>query len=176
MKYRRATDAGGTYFFTVNLANRASTLLVDHIDALRASVRKVRERHPFEIIAWVTLPDHLHTVWQLPPDDANYPLRWALIKADFSKAMPRGERINASRQSQGERGIWQRRYWEHLIRDEVDLQRHVDYIHIIPVKHGYAERASDWPYSSIHRYISRGELTCDWAYAAAGDICTGERG
>ena len=84
------------------------------------------------------------------------PLRWALIKADFSKAIPRGERITASRQSQGERGVWQRRYWEHLIRDEIDLQRHVDYIHINPVKHGYAQRAADWPYSSIIE-PSRGE-------------------
>ncbi len=114
MRYRRANTAGGIYFFTVNLSNRDSTLLVDHVEALRASVRKVRDRHPFEIVSWVTLPDHLHALWRLPPDDANFPLRWALIKGDFSKAIPRGERITASWQSQGERGVWQSRYWEHL--------------------------------------------------------------
>jgi putative transposase len=142
MKYRRATIAGGTYFFTVNLAERKSTLLVDRVDALRASVREVRKRYPFEIVAWITLPDHLHAIWRLPPDDSDFPLRWALIKANFSRAIPRGERIGASRRSQGERGIWQRRYWEHLIRDDLDLQRHVDYVHFNPVKHGYSQR---WP-------------------------------
>ena len=175
MRYRRANIGGGVYFFTVNLADRQSTLLVDHVDNLREAVRLVKARHPFDILAWVTLPEHLHAIWRLPPDDADFPQRWALIKAQFSKSIPMGEHIRPSRHRKGERGIWQRRYWEHLIRDDDDLQRHVDYIHINPVKHGYVTRASDWPYSSIHRYIGRGELTNDWACGAEATLVAGER-
>lgn len=126
MDYRRAHNSGGTYFFTVNLANRSSRLLVERVDTLRAVVREVRQRHPFEIIAWVVLPDHLHAIWTLPPGDAGFPTRWALIKAGFSRRIDPGENVNASRATKGERGIWQRRFWEHLIRDENDLARHVD--------------------------------------------------
>ena len=136
MRYRRAYHAGATYFFTVNLADRSLRLLVDHIDALRDAVRHVRRDHPFNIIAWVVLPDHLHAIWQLPDGDADFSTRWALIKANFSRRVPTGERIRDSRRQKGERGIWQRRFWEHLIRDDRDLQIHVDYIHFNPVKHG----------------------------------------
>ena len=175
MRYRRANIAGGIYFFTVNLADRRSTLLVDQVDHLRAAVRLVMARHPFDILAWVTLPGHLHAIWQLPPDDSDFPQRWALIKAAFSRSIPTGEVIRPSRLRKGERGIWQRRYWEHLIRDDDDLQRHVDYVHINPVKHGHVICASDWPYSSIHRYIGRGELTKDWACEAETMLEAGER-
>ena len=108
------------------------------------------------------LPDHLHCVLTLPEGDADYPLRWTLIKAGFSRRIPKTERRNSSRADKGERGVWQRRYWEHMIRDEGDYTRHVDYVHFNPVKHGYASRAADWPYSSIHRYIAAGMLTQDW--------------
>lgn len=111
----------------------------------------------------VILPDHLHTIWTMPPDDADYALRWRLIKTRFSRGLPKTESRSDSRIAKGERGIWQRRYWEHQIRDEDDLQCHVDYIHINPVKHGYVERAADWPHSSIHRYIARGDFGSDWA-------------
>ena len=162
MRYRRADVAGATYFFTVNLAERRRTLLTDHIDTLRTAMRDVKQRHPFHIDALVILPDHLHCVWTLPEGDADYPLRWALIKAGFSRRIPKTERPNLSRADKGERGVWQRRYWEHMIRDEGDYTRHVDYVHFNPVKHGYASRAADWPYSSIHRYIAAGTLTRDW--------------
>jgi putative transposase len=148
MKYRRAWQAGGTYFFTVNLAERSRTLLVDHIENLRSTVRKVKQAHPFDIFAWVVLPDHLHAIWTLPENDSDFATRWMLIKAGFSRSIPKGEWIRPARQRKGERGLWQRRFWEHLIVDEDDLQRHVDYVHINPVKHGYAARASEWPYSS----------------------------
>lgn len=161
--YRRAQAAGGTYFFTVNLADRSSRLLVERVDDLRNAVRAVKDRHPFEILAWVVLPDHLHAVWTLPPDDADFSTRWMLIKAGFARSIGPGEPIRASRLRKGERGIWQRRFWEHQIRDEADLERHVDYIHINPVKHGWVSRASDWSWSSIHRYIRSGVLTADWA-------------
>ena len=165
MRYRRVLSAGGTYFFTVNLAVRSSRLLVDRIDELRASVRGVKARHPFEIVAWVVLPHHLHAIWTLPLGDSDYSTRWMLIKSAFSRRIEVDEPIRASRVRKGERGIWQRRFWEHCIRDENDLQRHLDYVHFNPVKHGYAERASAWPYSSIHRAIANGELPVDWAAA-----------
>ncbi|MFZ5661735.1 MAG: REP-associated tyrosine transposase [Pseudomonadota bacterium] len=165
MRYRRARFPGGTYFFTVNLADRSSDLLVRHVDVLRASVRDVRIRHPFEIVAWVTLPEHLHTVWRLPDGDADFATRWMLIKAGFSRRLPSSTDIGRSRRRKREREIWQRRYWEHAIRDEDDLARHVDYTHFNPVKHGRVQRASDWPYSSLHRYIARGVHPADWATA-----------
>ena len=158
MKYIRAWHPGGTYFFTVNLAERSRTLLVDHVGHLREAVRKVKQVHPFDILAWVVLPDHLHAVWTLPEGDADCSTRWSLIKAGFSRGIAQGERISASRQHKRERGIWQRRYWEHLIADEPDLWRHVHYVHINPVKHGYVQRAHEWPYSSIHRDIRLGLL------------------
>ena len=176
MRYRRANTAGGTYFFTVNLADRSSRLLVERIDTLRQAVRTVKRRHPFEIVAWVVLPDHMHAVWTLPPDDADFSTRWLLIKASFSRAIEHGETIRDSRLHKGERGIWQRRFWEHQIRDENDLARHVDYVHINPVKHGYAAKASEWPYSSILRYIREGTLTTDWACDPDELGLGGERG
>jgi putative transposase len=163
MYYRRANVPGATYFFTVNLADRKSALLVDHIHALKESIHRVKTAHPFEIDAMVVLPDHLHAVWTLPMNDADFATRWALIKAGFSRRLPKTERISASRQSKGERGIWQRRYWEHLIRNDDDFARHIEYIHYNPVKHGYVASAAEWPHSSIHRYIRDGMVPADWA-------------
>ena len=160
--YRRSRIAGATYFFTVNLAERSQSLLLDHIILLRVAFRQVRIRHPFAIDAIVVLPDHLHAIWTLAPDDNDFALRWRLIKTIFSRGLPRNERRSTSRQAKHERGIWQRRYWEHLIRDEADFLRHVDYIHINPVKHGLVKRVADWPYSSFHRYVKAGVLPVDW--------------
>ncbi|QND82805.1 Uncharacterized protein ChrSV_0577 [Chromobacterium vaccinii] len=163
MRYRRSMAEGGIWFFTVNLADRRQDYLTRHIDVLRQVVRQVRDRHPFEIVAMVVLPDHFHAVWALPEGDADYAIRMALIKAAFSRNLPKVERIRESRERKRERGIWQRRYWEHQIRDEADLQAHVDYIHYNPVKHGHAERVVDWPYSSFHRYVRLGWLPEGWA-------------
>lgn len=149
MQYRRAKTNGATYFFTVNLADRKNTLLVDKIDVLRTVLNKVKKDHPFRIDALVVLPDHIHAIWTLPKNDNNYSMRWSLIKSGFSRQLPNIENINESRITKGERGIWQRRYWEHLIRDDYDLEMHVNYIHHNPVKHGYVNRSADWPYSSI---------------------------
>ena len=142
MLYRRTDVAGATYFFTANLAERHRALLTDHIATLRTEMRDVKQRHPFHIDAMVILPDHLHCVMTLPAGDADYPMRWTLIKAGFSRRIPKTERRNSSRIDKGERGIWQRRYWEHMIRDQHDYARHVDYIHFNPVTHGYAQRAT----------------------------------
>jgi len=174
MHYRRSKSAGGTYFFTVNLAERTSDLLVQKIDILRQVIEAIRNRHPFTIVAMVVLPDHLHSIWRLPPKDADYPMRWSLIKAGFSRQIPKEESTRKSRKKKGERGIWQRRYWEHQIRDEKDLEKHVDYIHFNPVKHGYVTRAGNWPYSSIHRFIAKGWMTADWG--ASLNIEAGEFG
>ncbi|MFI8745451.1 REP-associated tyrosine transposase [Pseudomonas sp. NPDC077186] len=163
MRYRRAQVAGGTYFFTVTLADRSQDLLTRHIDALRAAFRAVHQRHPFRIPAIVVLPEHLHCIWQLPQGDCAYPTRWALIKSGFSRALDDGEPVSLSRHLKRERGIWQRRYWEHCIRDADDLQRHIDYIHFNPVKHGRARCPAEWPFSSIHRHIAQGLLPIDWA-------------
>jgi len=168
--YRRAWHPGGTYFFTVNLLERhGNDLLTRHIDLLRDTVRLVRRRHPFVIHGWVVLPDHLHCVIELPPGDANFPLRWRLIKMNFSKALPLTELRSKVRIKRGERGIWQRRFWEHLIRDEADFRAHLDYVHINPVKHGLVERVADWPYSTFQHFVNQGVYPPDWAGDAAAD-------
>ncbi|HMM76692.1 MAG TPA: transposase [Gammaproteobacteria bacterium] len=162
MRYRRSITAGGTYFFTADLADRQTDLLVRHVGVLRSVISKVKAMHPFTIGAMVVLPEHLHAIWRLPPGDSNYSLRWSLIKAGFSRLMAEGETSSSSRRTKRERVIWQRRYWEHQIRDDGDLARHVDYIHFNPVKHGWAHSPRLWPHSSIHRYIERGILPADW--------------
>jgi len=169
--YRRAWHPGGTYFFTVNLLQRTDNdLLVRHIDVLRESVKWVRHAHPFAIHAWVVLPEHLHCVISLPPGDADFALRWRLIKMRFSKTIPDKEWISATRQRRGERGIWQRRYWEHLIRDEKDFSAHMDYVHINPVKHGLVERVIDWPYSTFHRLVEDGVYPRNWGGGDEGGL------
>jgi len=176
MKYRRADTKGGTYFFTVNLADRNRTLLVDHIDKLRNTINNVKRQHPFKLDAMVVLPDHLHAMLTLPENDNNYPTRWRLIKAGFSRQIPGLERISESRKSKGERGIWQRRYWEHLIRNDEDYEGHVDYIHYNPVKHGYVSLAVDWPFSTFHDYVENGLINQDWGCGEKNsDINFGER-
>ena len=172
--YRRAYFPGGTWFFTVNLLQRhGNDLLVREIDLLRDTVRRVRQRYPFHIDAWVVLPEHMHAIWTLPPGDSDFSTRWRLIKSGFSRALPKTERLSAMRRSAGERGIWQRHYWEHAIRDEADHGRHVDYVHANPVKHGWVRRVSDWPYSSFHRYLAQGMYPADWCgdpeWSVAGD-------
>ncbi|GLR11927.1 transposase [Chitinimonas prasina] len=171
MDYRRAWCPGGTYFFTVNLLQRHNNdLLVRHVAALRAAVAHVRASHPFIIHGWVVLPDHLHCVIELPHGDADFSLRWRLIKGHFSKQIPKLEIRSTTRMQRGERGIWQRRYWEHLIRDETDYRSHMDYVHINPVKHGLVQSVSDWPYSTFHRLVARGVYPADWAGVPSGGL------
>lgn len=162
--YRRAWHPGGTYFFTVNLLQRqGNNLLIQYVDLLRGVVRSVRQRHPFIIHSWVVLPDHIHCVIERPPDDADFTARWRLIKMEFSKALPKNERRSQVRVARGERGIWQRRYWEQLIRDDADFGAHMDYVHINPLKHGLGRRVGDWPHSTFHRLVEQGIYPADWA-------------
>jgi putative transposase len=161
--YRRAWHPGGTYFFTVNLLQRhGNDLLIRHVDLLRNVVRSVQSRHPFRIHGWVVLPEHLHSVIELPPGDADFATRWRLIKMAFSKTLPKTERLSTVRAERGERGIWQRRYWEHLIRDDKDMQAHMDYVHFNPVKHGLVKRVIDWPVSTFHALVKQGVYPPDW--------------
>ena len=149
-RYRRPLIPGARVFFTVNLATRGSDLLLREIDHLRAAVKRTRDEQPFGIDAWVVLPDHMHCLWTLPPGDADFSTRWSVIKARFSRAMPPVVRRD-SHERRREHGIWQRRYWEHHIRDEMDWKNHVRYCWFNPVKHGLVEHPRDWPYSSWHR-------------------------
>ncbi len=171
VRYRRNRVEGGTFFFTLTLADRQSSALVDHVGELRAAFRVTKRERPFILDAIVVLPDHLHAILTLPVDDADFPGRWRRIKGYFSsRLLQRGEVIQ--RHVNGDLALWQRRYWEHTIRDDNDYTRHVDYIHYNPVKHGLVRRASDWPHSSFHAYVRRGLLPADWA----GEADVGARG
>src|SRR5262245_59185089 len=160
--YRRAKIEGGVFFFTVVLEDRTSDLLVRHVDRLRRIYQTVQERHPFETVAICILPDHIHAVWSLQEGDANSSLRWSLIKSGIWRGLVNVGLRTQSKIARRERGLWQRRYWEHAIRNDSDLARHVDYIHFNPVKHGYVTQVRDWPHSSFHRYVTRGILARDW--------------
>jgi putative transposase len=173
--YRRNFVAGGSFFFTVNLTDRRSRLLTDNIELLRKAFRYTRARHPFHIEAIVVLPEHLHTIWTLPPGDLDYAMRWRLIKTLFSRELPKDEKISESRLGKKERGIWQRRYWEHTLWDELDFARHADYIHFNPVKHGHVKAVGEWPYSSFHRFVESGIYPADWAGGIEDGIGFGER-
>ncbi len=132
---------------------------------------------PFTIHGWVVLPDHMHCVITLPPEDADFATRWRLIKTGFSKALPKVEHVSPVRRHRGERGIWQRRYWEHLIRDEADYRAHMDYVHVNPLKHGLVERVADWPYSTFHRLVDRGVYPSQWCGGMkTGSIIVTEHG
>ncbi len=162
--YRRAWHPGGTYFFTVNLLQRkGNDLLIRNIELLRNCVRTVRQRHPFEIHGWVVLPDHMHFVLELPVGERDFATPIRLIKQSFSKVLPANEILSTSREKRGERGIWQRRFWEHLIRDDADFRAHMDYVHINPLKHGLVARVQDWPYSTFHHLVQQGVYPQDWA-------------
>jgi putative transposase len=162
VQYRRNFVPGGTYFFTVTLADRSSSALTDHIDALRTAFRTARLERPFAIDAVVVLPEHLHAIFTLPQDDADFSGRWRRIKGHFSSHMIAGASFD-ERHPNGECALWQRRFWEHTIRNEKDYARHVDYIHFNPIKHGLVSRVRDWPHSSFHRYVDQGLLPDDWA-------------
>jgi putative transposase len=161
--YRRNFVPGGTFFFTVTVRDRRSRVLVEHIAALRNAFRVARAERPFAIDAIVVLPDHLHTIMTLPPDDADFSGRWRRIKGLFTRQI---DAAAGEPDWRGEYGLWQRRFWEHTIRDDADYSRHVDYIHFNPVKHRLVTRVADWPHSSFHRYVRSGLLPEDWG----GDV------
>ena len=151
MNYRRIYQAGGTYFFTVVSDQRRPILIDDAVrNALRDAIITVRAKYPFEIIAWVLMPDHLHTIWRLPEKDANYSLRWREIKRYTTHACPSFPKI------------WQNRFWEHTVRDEHDFIQCFDYLHFNPIKHGLCTDLSQWAFSTFHRYVKEGLYPADW--------------
>ena len=162
VRYRRNRIVDGTFFFTVTLRNRRSDALVRHVDALRTSWRAAMSRNPHEVVAAVVLPDHLHAVVRMT-DGADYSRLWQDLKKDFTR-----------RTATESPSPWQPRFWEHTIRDAVDLQRHIDYVHINPMKHSLVSRLCDWPHSSFHRYVYEGLLPCNWAGCLDGDAGFGE--
>jgi putative transposase len=161
--YRRAFIPGGCFFFTAVTQDRWELFeQEDAIVRLREGFRRVREKHPFAIDAMVVLPDHLHTIWRLPEGDADFSLRWRLIKHYVSVG------VASTTNQRGEKAVWQRRFWEHSIRDEADWRNHVDYIHYNPVKHGHVQHVRDWPHSSFHRFVQRGIYPPQWAGEGMG--------
>lgn len=173
VSYRRNFISGGTFFFTVTLRDRRARLLIEHIDALRQAFRTTRRERSFSIVAIAVLPEHLHAVLTLPSGDADFSGRWRRIKSLFTRALvARG--VPLTKNSKGEYGLWQRRFWEHTIKDLADFERHIDYIHFNPVRHGLVARVWDWPYSSFRRYVRQGILPADWG--GRGSVDTGNFG
>lgn len=166
--YRRANTKGGTYFFTVVTYRRQRFLCNENIrEALRGGIRDVQTIHPFTIDGWVLLPDHLHCIWTLPTDDADFGVRWAMIKRFVTKKcgpdLRREDWMNESKRRRKESTIWQRRFWEHQIRDDRDYENHMDYLHFNPVKHGLVGKVKEWPHSTFHRYVGKGVYHQNWA-------------
>ena len=166
MRYRRAKVEGASYFFTVVTGERRPLFRdAEMVAMLETAIARVAARHPFEVVAQVVLPDHVHAIWQLPDGDAGYSTRWRLVKEAFTKTCAkRFGRVDAgeTRTARGEQGLWQRRFWEHLIRDERDFAAHLDYIHLNPVHHGYVTAPRDWPHSTFQKWVQRGTYEENW--------------
>jgi len=169
VSYRRNRVSGGTFFFTVVLRDRRETTLIRHVDLLRESYADVKRSRPFRTDAIVVLPDHLHAIWTLPEGDDDFPGRWRAIKAGFVRALARSG-LALERNAKGEAQVWQRRFWEHTLRDEADFAAHCDYIHYNPVKHGHVARPADWPLSSVHRFIEEAVYPPDWTVSGSFDL------
>jgi putative transposase len=161
VQYRRAQSPGGIFALTFTLNKRGSNLLTNNFDLFKSCYAIAQKRWPFETVAMVVLPDHVHVVWKLPENDGDYSLRIRVIKHLFTRGLIK-KGMDFRKRSNGERSCWQRRFWEHQVRDEQDLRNQVDYIHYNPVKHGFVEHVKDWPYSSFHRYVREGKLPMDW--------------
>jgi len=165
--YRRNYVPGGTYFFTV-VTHWRRPILTSPLGrkCLRDAIKTVRNERPFDLTAIVLLPDHLHAVWVLPRGDADYSTRWSHLKSEFTRSYLAAGGTEAERseshEKQGERGIWQRRFWEHTCEDEADLKRLVDYVHWNPRKHNLVQRVKDYRWSSFHRLVRLGEYDEDW--------------
>jgi len=165
LRYRRSQTPGGSYFFTVVTYRRRKFLCEpDNVELLRTAFRTVKSIHPFTIDAFVLLPEHLHCIWTLPADDKNYSMRWNAIKNYFTRHCSDRYRLPASPSQKRKRAqtIWQPRYWEHQIRDDLDFEKHCDYVHWNPVKHGLVASPKDWPYSSFHRFVNLGIYPPNW--------------
>ncbi|MCX7103307.1 MAG: transposase [Methylobacter sp.] len=171
MQYRRAKTPGATYFFTVITFRRRKILCdPENRELLRTAFRKTKIRHPFTTNAFVLLPEHLHCIWTLPPGDMDYSMRWNAIKGYLSRHCLDKYKTPPSKAQKHKRAqtVWQPRFWEHQIRDERDYEKHCDYIHWNPVKHGLVSCVRDWPYSSFHRFVGLEIYSPDWGAADDG--------
>jgi len=168
-EYKRICIKGGTYFFTVKLANKNQELLTQYHRSLFSIFHKVKKQRPFRLNGWVVMPNHLHCIWTLPEDDSDYSGRWRLIKTAFTKYCRQDSGLN-------EMPVWQARYWEHTIRNSADFKNHLDYIHYNPLKHGFVQRVMDWPFSSFQYYVSKGLYSKSWygERQATDELYTGE--
>jgi len=169
VRYRRAIVAGGSFFFTLVTEKRRPLLATPGaVEILREAIRRVRASRPFDLDAIVVLPDHLHCIWMLPQGDADFATRWRLIKTWFTKHCDRALRTEPGKVRDGrrEQALWQHRYWEHMLRDERDFERHADYIHYNPVKHGYAASPMEWQHSSFRHYVEAGIYDAAWGRPA----------
>jgi putative transposase len=180
-EYRRWFVPGGTFFFTVVTERRTPIFADEHARRLLGRVlRSCRQRYPFEIMALVLLPEHLHAIWSLPGHDTNYSLRWGWIKREFTRGWlalgGRERERGGARVRERRRGVWQRRFWEHTVRDEDDLAAHFDYIHFNPVKHGLVQRPRDWRWSTFHRWVRAGHYSANWAAASNEALMPGGAG
>ena len=165
MQYRQARTAGGTYFFTVVTYDRQPILCTPNsINILKNAFQYVIAKHPFTVEAMVVLPDHLHCIWAMPDGDRDFSTRWRLIKSKFTRDCDKNLRQtpSRSRRDKQEQAIWQRRFWEHLIRDDTDYLNHVEYIHYNPVKHEYVGQPGQWPHSTFDRFVRDGLYSRDW--------------
>ncbi len=160
VNYRRNRVQGGIYFLTITLADRSANVLVDEIDLLRSAMQATRNSHPFHVDAICVLPEHLHLLLTLPEGDADFSRRVQGLKSRFTKALAKREPL--TRDARGEYSLWQKRFWEHTIRNEDDFRAHADYIHFNPVKHGLVARLTDWAHSSFHRFVNDGIYPVDW--------------
>jgi len=173
--YRRAYRPGGTFFFTLVTYRRAGFLCDEPARAmLRSAIERCRSAYPFVTEAMVLLPDHLHALWTLPEGDADFSRRWGRIKKAFTQAWVGAGgwegAISDSRADNRRRGVWQRRFWEHTIRDERDYERHLHYIHYNPVKHGLAACPHAWPWSSFRRLVTENIYEPDWCCTCDGRV------
>lgn len=151
--YRANRVAGHSYFFTVRLSGRDSTLLTDHIAAFGEAIRQARSRKPFHVDAWVALPDHAHAIWTLPPGDHDCATRWRAVKIAFSKSL--GKSLGQSRAGAAPDTIWEPHYRQHPVGSD-EYAGLVDYIHHNPLRHGLCGAPQEWPWSSLHRFIAAG--------------------
>ena len=181
-EYRRLYVPEGMYFFTVvthkriDLFSNPSARVI-----LRTAISQVRKKWPFEITAFVLLPNHLHTLWKLPQNDSDFSTRWRLVKDKFTQLYRQNNRsdvnLSDSRLKKGEKTFWQRRFWEHWIRNENDFKNHIDYIHYNPVKHGYVGKVKNWQWSTFHRYVKLGWYDEEWGSTEPVNViqtCAGE--
>ena len=176
MRYRRARIKGGTYFFTLVTFKRVKIFSdPENVELLRQAMKYVMKNHPFSIDAMVVVPDHLHCIWTLPQGDEDFSTRWRLIKGYFTRNcdMQYRQQTSDARKKKKEQAVWQKRFWEHVIKDETDFVRHVEYIHYNPVKHGLAGAPKDWEYSSFHRYVATEQYSLDWGAGKTLDFGEG---